>query len=151
MADLLNRGLEVYKAISGHAPTDLVVEIGDRLYKVEVKTVGRDFAGHPYTPTGNLDRKGHQILAVVDAVTQAIRYQPAVADLDLDVLTSLPFPDLPNQQKLALAVQGFVRAADTTLQEPLAPVERSELVGMVDTMLDHLRRLRNALPAHHAC
>src|SRR5215218_7020393 len=75
MTDLLSRGFEVYRAISGHAACDLVAEIEGQLYRVEVKTVGRDSGGYPRSPSGNLQRKGQQILAIVDDLTGALRYE----------------------------------------------------------------------------
>ena len=94
-------------AVSGQAACDLVTEIDGKLYKVEVRSVGRNGEGRPNSPGGHalLSRKGHQILAVVDRTTGTIRYYVEDGSLHIDLVDSLPFPELDHTQMLMLHLE----------------------------------------------
>mgnify|MGYP001616449284 CR=1 FL=1 len=65
MADLVQRGLDVYRAMSGHAPGDLAVMLNGRLVLVEVRT-GVQPKDKIIVPWTHHDRHAHKnVLAVV--------------------------------------------------------------------------------------
>ena len=74
-ADLLRRGIPVYRAITFLSAADLVVEMGGDLYRVEVKSGRRNQSGvlHFGAPTvGKFD-----ILAIVDP-DGVVEYRPPI-------------------------------------------------------------------------
>lgn len=101
-ADLLKRGYEVWRAVSGHAACDLVTEITGRLYKVEVRTVSRQVDGGVNSHGGLLSRKGLHILAVYDRITGAIRYFAEDGNPHIDFIDSAAFPQLSMGQQLQI-------------------------------------------------
>ncbi len=103
IADLLHRGYEVWRAVSGQAACDLVTEIDGKLYKVEVRSVARQIDGTPNSPGGRtmLSRKGHHILAVVDRATGSVRYFAGDGNVHVDLIDHLPFPKLTPAQEAA--------------------------------------------------
>lgn len=89
--DLLDRGYEVYRALSAQAPHDLIVSVGGVLLKVEVKTRSRNENGH--FPHPNLwdiaDERRPDVIAVVDRLAE---YS--------DVISYFPPVDIAAKQKL---------------------------------------------------
>jgi hypothetical protein len=77
-ADLLRRGLPVFRAVSAAAPCDLIVLRDGQALRVEVRsgTYGREVDGLPtiYFPLGDKDRGRFDVLAVV--VGDVVRYLP---------------------------------------------------------------------------
>lgn len=78
MLDLMERGYEVYRAINGGAPLDLVAIRGDEIVRVEV-TVGVRYepTGWICVPNSKKDRTRFDVLAIV--VNGQINYDPQEA------------------------------------------------------------------------
>lgn len=81
-ADLVKRGMFVFRAVTQHAPCDIAILDGPNLWRVEVKTGYRARTGRLYhTPTTH---DGFDILAVVEA-SGRITYSPQRDEKTLSV------------------------------------------------------------------
>lgn len=78
-ADLLSRGIEVFRALNMHCSCDLVAHRNGRLVKVEVKTGKIDYRGRPVVGISK-QRGKHDVLAVVDR-KRGIHYFPPIDEL----------------------------------------------------------------------
>lgn len=72
-ADLLNRGIEVFRALNIHCSCDLIAHRHGKLARIEVKTGRLDWNGQPTAICRQ--RSKHDILAVVDR-RRGIHYFP---------------------------------------------------------------------------
>jgi hypothetical protein len=141
IADLLHRGYEVWRAVSGQVACDLVVEIDGRLYKVEVRSVARQLDGPVNSPGGSLGYKGHHILAVVDRLTSSTHYFAADDTIQLELINALPFPEWTLNQALELLTAHLRRL------DPLSiPVEqRASALEQISALAAELTDLQREL------
>jgi hypothetical protein len=78
-ADLLSRGIEVFRALNMHCSCDLVAHRFGRLVKVEVKTGKIDSRGRPIVGISR-QRGKFDVLAVVDRKS-GIHYYPPIEEV----------------------------------------------------------------------
>lgn len=76
ISDLINKGHEVYRAISAGSPCDLVIVRDTDILRVEVTTGRNSPSGKYYVPNGKRGKTTHDVLAVV--LNGKIIYEPAV-------------------------------------------------------------------------
>ena len=74
-ADLIRRGYHVFRALSSGPPCNLMVLVGERVYRIYVKAGLRTPTGRLMFP--NVDRAKFDVLAVVER-NGAIHYVPAL-------------------------------------------------------------------------
>lgn len=75
-SDLLRKGVPVYRALTFVGKADLIIDINDRLLKVEVKSAKRNKCGH-LTYAKPVDEKRYDILALVEP-NGAVTYRPEI-------------------------------------------------------------------------
>lgn len=140
-ADLLNHGYEVYKAVSGHAGCDLVADISGHLYRVEVKTVGRDSSGNSRSAS-NYKHKPLDILATVDTATKEIRYQVMRQGIEDVHLSNLPFAPLPVHELLLIRAMGVCKAVEQFDYSSLEASQRDYLIDTLDKVAAYLEECK---------
>lgn len=77
--DLLDRGLHVFRAEAPNTPCDLIVLMGARALKVEVKSTSMRVNGKPSIPSTGLKGKSFDILALV-IPGRGVEYAPRIED-----------------------------------------------------------------------
>ena len=80
-ADLLKRGVHVYRAISPSAPCDLMALVDDKLARIEVKTV--TMSDHPSVFVKS--HESHDILALVFPAGE-VHYYPSLDGVETVVV-----------------------------------------------------------------
>jgi hypothetical protein len=78
-ADLLSRGIEVFRALNIHCSCDLIAHRHGRLVRIEVKTGSLDWRGRPQVGISK-QRGKHDVLAVVDRKS-GIHYYPPIEEV----------------------------------------------------------------------
>lgn len=74
--DLMQRGAEVFRAVSPSSSCDLAVLFREKLVRVEVRTGTRQPNGRLFYPKSSKDDGRQDLWAVVDKVSGEIEYDP---------------------------------------------------------------------------
>lgn len=82
-ADLMLRGLSVFRALSPSCPCDLVILKGAEMFRVEVRTGYVGLSGNVSCSMRDADRGKSDVLAIVLRSSHSIEYRPPLESLGL--------------------------------------------------------------------